>query len=122
MLGASPLLGQALQHAWDVPALGAGSSKCLGYARSWDRPFNMLACVTGSAKHLPFVLQSDVDHVVLVKNGADGKQTKEITTVSGAIFAGLDNGLLDLGMNYVQLDPMKRWSRGGKYQYSAASM
>ena len=74
----------------------------------------MLARGTGPAKHLPFVLQSDVEHVVLVKNGADGKQTKEITTVSGAIFAGLDNGLPDLGMNYVELDPMKKMVEGNE--------
>ena len=42
MLRASPLLGQALRHAWGKPALGAGPSTCLGHARSWDRPFNML--------------------------------------------------------------------------------
>ena len=82
----------------------------------------MFARGTGPAKHLPVVLQSDVEQVVLVKNGADGKQTKEITTVSHAIFAGLDNGFPDLCMNYVELDPMKKWSRGTKYQYSAASM
>ena len=38
MLGTSPLLGQALQHAWAKPALGTGPSTCLGHARSWDRP------------------------------------------------------------------------------------
>ena len=28
MLGARPLLGQALQHAWGKPALGTGPSTC----------------------------------------------------------------------------------------------
>ena len=34
MLGTSPLLGQALPHAWDMLALGTGPSTCLGQARS----------------------------------------------------------------------------------------
>ena len=40
MLGASPLLGQALQNAWDRSALGTGPPKCLGQAllNAWDRP------------------------------------------------------------------------------------
>ena len=42
MLGTSPLLGQALPHAWDMLALGTGPSACLGHARSWERPFNVL--------------------------------------------------------------------------------
>ena len=42
LIGTCPLLGQALQHAWDMPALGTGPSTCLGQARSWDRPFHML--------------------------------------------------------------------------------
>ena len=39
----SPLLGQALPHAWDKPALGTGPSTCLGQARSWDKP--TMACM-----------------------------------------------------------------------------
>ena len=71
MLGTGPLLGQALQNAWDRPALGTapskclgqallnasdrpalgtGPSKCLGQARSWDRPFKMRG--TGPCKCL----------------------------------------------------------------------
>ena len=42
MLGTGPLLGQALQNAWDKPAFGTGPSTCLGHARSWGRLFNML--------------------------------------------------------------------------------
>ena len=37
MLGADPLLGQALQNSWDKPALGTCHLKCLGQARSWSR-------------------------------------------------------------------------------------
>ena len=42
VLGAGPLLGQALQNAWERPALGTCPSKCLGQARPWDMPFQML--------------------------------------------------------------------------------
>ena len=50
MLGTGPLLGQALQNAWDRPALGTGPSKCLGQAllNAWDRP----ALGTGPSKFL----------------------------------------------------------------------
>ena len=41
LLGTGPLLGQALQNAWDRPAIGASPSKGLGQARSWDRPLEM---------------------------------------------------------------------------------
>ena len=34
MLGACPILGQALQNSWDRPALRTGPSKFLGQARS----------------------------------------------------------------------------------------
>ena len=34
MLGTSPILGQALEHAWDKPALGTGPLTCLGHAGS----------------------------------------------------------------------------------------
>ena len=42
MLGTGLLSRHALQNAWDRPHLGTGPSKCLGQARSWDRPFKML--------------------------------------------------------------------------------
>ena len=42
MLGTGSLWGQALQNAWYRLALGTGPSKCLGQARSWDRPFKCL--------------------------------------------------------------------------------
>ena len=45
MLGTGPLLGQALQNAWDRPALGTGlrmlgTGPLLGQAlqNAWDRP------------------------------------------------------------------------------------
>merc|ERR1711944_204595 len=40
--GTWPFVGQALQHAWGRLVRGTGPSTCLGHARSWDRPFNML--------------------------------------------------------------------------------
>ena len=54
MLGASSLLGQALQHAWGKLALGTGPSPCLGQARSWDRPFSVLGTcpLLGQALHV----------------------------------------------------------------------
>ena len=57
MLGAGPLLGQTLQNARDRPALGTGPSKCLGQARSWDRPVKML----GSGPLLGQALQNAWD-------------------------------------------------------------
>ena len=60
MLGAGPLLGQALQNSWGRPALGTCPSKCLGQAlstgpllgqalqNSWDKP----SLGTGPSKFL----------------------------------------------------------------------
>ena len=44
MLGTGPLLGQALQHPWDRPALGSCLLQFLGQARSWERPFKIGTC------------------------------------------------------------------------------
>ena len=42
LLGTGPLLGHALQTAWDRPVLGTGPLKCLGQARSGDMPSKMI--------------------------------------------------------------------------------
>ena len=34
--------GHAFYNVWDGPFFGTGSSKCLGQARVWDRPFKIL--------------------------------------------------------------------------------
>ena len=42
MLGTRPLCGFVFENSWDMPAVGAGHSKCLGQARFWDRSFSII--------------------------------------------------------------------------------
>ena len=59
MLGTGLLLRQALQNSWHKPAFGTCPLKCLGHARSWDKPFKTFEArpLLGQALHsLGFVV------------------------------------------------------------------
>ena len=80
MLGAGPLLGQALQNSWDRRALGTCPSKCLGQARStgpllgqalqnsWDKP----SLGTGPSKFLGQARSWDMPFKMLGTGGVPG--------------------------------------------------